>query len=310
MDQRIEELFRRQLDCWEEARNNYAALHDIKIKTLDVGQVTYTIQFNPARIVSSSAKVDKQSILRRPCFLCAENRPAEQEGLPIGGHYTLLVNPLPIFPHHLTLPENRHTEQCIIDRFDDMLGLARELKDFTLFYNGPRCGASAPDHAHFQAGDRHFMPIESNWRPLVADTVGTLRHATLYHLKDLPRTTLVLESADRGDLVELFNIIYNEMTLKLGNDEPMMNLLTLYEDGGWVVFLFPRDRHRPACFDAEGDDNLLSSPASVELGGVFITPVAGDFEKIDSAILSQILSEVCLSPDKFSQLIERIRQHL
>ncbi len=310
MKQRIQELFEHQMSVWEMARENYAALDHVSVKTLHIGDVTYKVQFNPARIVSSGAKIDKKTIAARKCFLCAENRPAVQTGIPFKEHYTILINPFPIFPRHLTIPDNAHTEQSIIERIDDMLDLAEALPDFTVFYNGPRCGASAPDHAHFQAGSRGFMPIESQWRQLIAAELGTRGKAHLYALKDLPRSTFVIESEVKADASELFDIVYDDMVLHFGEEEPMMNILALYEENKWVIFIFPREKHRPSCYTAEGEARLLSSPASVDMGGVFITPLEQDFEKMNSEILAQILGEVCLSRYDFEELIRRIQDDL
>lgn len=160
MNQTIHHLLTGQLASWETARNNYAALSGVRVKELNVNGILYKVQFNPARIVSSGAKVDAKSILERKCFLCPANLPPVQKGIPFGGHYNILVNPFPIFPRHLTVPELAHTPQRIATRFTDMLELAEALTDYTIFYNGPKCGASAPDHAHFQAGNKGFMPIE------------------------------------------------------------------------------------------------------------------------------------------------------
>ena len=275
LNENVHHLLDRQLAAWETARRSYDALAGVRVKELDVRGVPYKVQFNPARIVSSGAKVDARSIKERRCFLCAANRPAEQEGLPFLGHYELLVNPFPIFPRHLTVPETGHVPQLIAHRFADMLELARELTDFTIFYNGPRCGASAPDHAHFQAGSRGFMPIEADWRMRTDETVVQTDHQAL----PVPE----------------------------GDEEPMMNVLALYESARWTVFVFPRAKHRPACYTAEGDARLLSSPASVDLGGVFITPVEQDFQKITADDVAQILSEVCLSPEAFARVKEHIR---
>lgn len=164
MNQTIHNLLTGQLASWETARNNYAALSGVRVKELNVNGIPYKVQFNPARIVSSGAKVDAKSIQERKCFLCPANLPPVQKGIPFGGHYHILVNPFPIFPRHLTIPELAHTPQRIASRFTDMLELAEALTEYTIFYNGPRCGASAPDHAHFQAGNKGFMPIEKDWR--------------------------------------------------------------------------------------------------------------------------------------------------
>lgn len=307
MNQTINNLFTEQLASWETARNNYAALSGVQVKELNVHGIPYKVQFNPARIVSSGAKVDAKSIRERKCFLCPAHLPAEQEGILFEGHYNLLVNPFPIFPRHLTIPELEHVPQRIAPRFADMLELARQLTEYTIFYNGPRCGASAPDHAHFQAGSRGFMPIETDWRKQVAGKVADYGQATLWYLDDAPRTTLVIEAADKNDAMVLFGIIYRVLDVPAGESEPMMNVLALYEGDRWIVFIFPRAKHRPACYTAEGDANLLSSPASVDLGGVFITPVEKDFRKITAEDVAQILSEVCLSADDFDRLRQEIR---
>ena len=307
MNQTIHNLLTEQLASWETARNNYAALSGVQMKELNVNGTLYKVQFNPARIVSSGAKVDAKSIKERKCFLCPANLPAVQKGIPFEGHYNILVNPFPIFPRHLTVPETAHVAQRIAPRFGDMLDLARQLTDYTIFYNGPKCGASAPDHAHFQAGNKGFMPIEQDWRRQIAGKVADYGQATLWWLNDAPRTTLVIESADRKTAIKLFDTVYHSLDIQPGEDEPMMNVLVMYEDNKWIVFVFPRAKHRPACYTAEGDANLLSSPASVDLGGVFITPVEKDFIKITAEDIAQILSEVCLSPADFQKVRKRIQ---
>lgn len=308
MNQTIQRLLTDQLASWETARLNYASLSRVRVKELNVGGTPYKVQFNPARIVSSDAKVDARSISQRKCFLCPTHRPPEQKGIPFGGHYQILVNPFPIFPRHLTIAETEHVEQRIASRFADMLELARVLTEYTLFYNGPRCGASAPDHAHFQAGSRGFMPIEQTWRRQVAGKVTDYGQASLWHLDDAPRATLVIESASRKDAETLFGIICRSLEVKPGEEEPMLNVLALYEADRWIVFLFPRAKHRPACYTAEGEARLLSSPASVDLGGVFITPVERDFLKISAEDVERILGEVCLPAEDFLRVRQQIAE--
>lgn len=309
MNETIQKFLTEQLADWETARNNYAALAGVQVRELNVCGVRYKVQFNPARIVSSGAKVDAKSIQERKCFLCPANLPAQQKGIPFGGHYQILVNPFPIFPRHLTIPDLNHTPQRIEGRLEDMMELARQLTDFTIFYNGPRCGASAPDHAHFQAGNRGFMPIEADWKNLIAGRIADYGKATLYYLNDQPRTTLVIQSADMASANHLFRLICRLLP-EQPEGEPMLNLLAMYDEGVWTLFVFPRAKHRPACYTAEGDARLLSSPASVDLGGVFITPVEADFHKISPAIMEQILSEVCLSASDFAKLRQDIKNHL
>jgi ATP adenylyltransferase/5',5'''-P-1,P-4-tetraphosphate phosphorylase II len=229
------------------------------------------VQFNPARIASSAAKVDPQSIRERKCFLCSDNRPPEQKGVPFKEQYTILINPYPIFPRHLTIPALAHTPQRIASRFDDMLDLAQQLDDYAVFYNGPKSGASAPDHFHFQAGNKGFLPIENdrNWGNAIR-----------------------IESENKQEMLNRFRQIYDNLPLQPDDDEPMLNLLTWFENGKWATYFFPRKKHRPACYFAEGGDNLLISPASVDLGGVFITPLEKDFEKITAEDIAGILNEV------------------
>lgn len=308
MNKIINNLLIEQLGTWEMARTNYDALSGVRVKELDVNGISYKVQFNPARILSSGAKVDAKSIKERKCFLCPANLPPVQKGIPFEEHYTILVNPFPIFPRHLTIPEVNHVDQRIANRLNDMLTLAQSATDFTVFYNGPKCGASAPDHAHFQAGNKGFMPIEKDWRTQVAGKVADYGKATLWYLNDAPRNTLILESSKKEDTVALFDIIYQALEMSPEEEEPMMNVLVWYEVGKWIVAVFPRAKHRPSCYSAEGDANLLSSPASVDLGGVFIMPVEKDFLKITDNDIAQILSEVCLSTEKFQQLRQRIKE--
>jgi ATP adenylyltransferase/5',5'''-P-1,P-4-tetraphosphate phosphorylase II len=283
---------------------------EVKTKTFEVGDCTYHVQFNPARITSSAAKVDPQSLQERKCFLCPANLPPEQKGVPFKDSYAILVNPFPIFPRHLTIPDIRHTGQRILPRICDMLDLAEALDDFIIFYNGPKCGASAPDHAHFQAGNKGFLPIEKEWRCRKAGKIVAYGKAFLSFLDDAPRATLVIEAESKRDATTLFKAVYDSMELKPGEDEPMMNVLAWYEECKWIVCIFPRELHRPSCYRSEGDRNILISPASVDMGGVFITPLEKDFDKITAGDLSGILSEVCLSPERFHRLRQQIKEQL
>ena len=310
MNEQVNQLLQNQLEVWETAKNNYNALAGVRVKTLDVCGVPYKVQFNPARITSSGAKVDPKSIKERKCFLCPANLPEVQKGIVFKEHYNILVNPFPIFPRHLTIPEMEHVDQRIAARIGDMLDLAQALTDFTIFYNGPKCGASAPDHAHFQAGNKGYMPVEQDWSKQIGGKIGEYGKAQLLYLNDAPRATLVIESTCKEDAVKLFDIIYKNLTVKPEETEPMMNVLAMYEADKWVVFVFPREKHRPSCYTAEGDAQILSSPASVDLGGVFITPIEKDFNKITAEDLAQILSEVCLSKEDFETLKQKIKEQL
>lgn len=308
MKEKVELLIGKQLSEWEFARSNYNALSGVRTKELHVGGIAYKVQYNPARIASSGAKTDAQSIQARKCFLCASNRPTEQRGIPFKEHYEVLVNPYPIFPKHLTIPDTTHTEQCIEGRIHDMLELAQALPEFTIFYNGPRCGASAPDHMHFQAGSRGFMPIEHDWKERKGEKVVQQGGATLWRMDDAPRNTLVIESTCIDDAERLFNIIYQNLPTLPADEEPMMNLLAMYDEGEWILFILLRRKHRPSCYTAQGNERLLCSPASVDLGGVLILPIAEDFEKITDEMAENIVSEVCLSSEEVAQICKRIQE--
>lgn len=302
-------LLEEQLEHWEMASDNYRTLGQVKVKVLGFGAFRIKVQFNPARIISSAAKVDARSLKERKCFLCPAHLPKEQKGFPFGKNYQVLVNPFPIFPQHLTIPVLGHEAQYILPRFGDMLDLAKGLDEFTIFYNGPRCGASAPDHAHFQAGNKGFLPIEKEWRSMEQGRwmKGSI---SLHVLKGYLRNVLVIESKEKEDAVKLFGKVYEKLEVKEGEAEPMMNLLSWYEDGGWVICIFPRAKHRPACYFAEGDANLLLSPASVDMGGVLITPLEKDFDKITKADIRGILKEVSISDVDMDKLFVSLSKEL
>ena len=288
----VKKLIEEQLQEWPLAHQNYDALKTVRTKEFDFGQFSIRVQFNPARIQSSAAKVDSKSIQERKCFLCPANLPAEQRGIPFGKDYLILVNPFPIFPLHLTIPSEKHTDQLIADRYEDMLDLAGVLEDFVVFYNGPKCGASAPDHVHFQAGNKGFLPLEKDIKTVSKNIISQNDWIKIYSLENYLRNIIVLESEHKSELVKAFNNIYSQMPIKEGEKEPMMNIVSWYENGNYISCIFPREVHRPKCFFAEGDKNILLSPASVDMGGVFITPREEDFEKITKEDIKEILKEV------------------
>jgi ATP adenylyltransferase/5',5'''-P-1,P-4-tetraphosphate phosphorylase II len=271
MNEAVQQLIADQLAHWELAATNYQALAQVKTKLLTVDGHRYRVQFNPARILSSAAQVDAQSLQKRKCFLCAANRPAQQEALSFKDKYEILINPYPVFPRHLTLPALAHTPQAIAGRLGDMLDLAQALDDYILFYNGPKCGASAPDHFHFQAGSKGFLPIEQ-------DTAW-------------PNTVRV-EERDKAEALRRFQLLYDSLPVSAGETEPMMNILTWYDGDKWILCVIPRKKHRPACYFAEGDKQILISPASVDLGGVMITPLESSFHLITADTLKTIINEV------------------
>jgi ATP adenylyltransferase/5',5'''-P-1,P-4-tetraphosphate phosphorylase II len=309
LSDKTENLLDQQLTHWDLAKQNYAALKTVESKTVDVLGFPIQVQFNPSRIVSSAAKVDPESIQQRPCFLCGKNRPAEQEDILVDDRYWVLVNPFPIFPKHLTIPFVEHIDQRIAGHFEDMLDLAQLLPEYVLFYNGPQCGASAPDHLHFQAGSKGFLPLEMHWNEWRCFAERIVEHSNFSLLRHItyPHALLVMESSDRQTLITWFENIYRQLESPDNGVEPMMNLLCSWENGEWIVWLFPRRLHRPVCYFADGEQQLLISPASVDLAGVFITPREEDFQKVTASDLATIMDEVSISCDLLDRICHLLR---
>ena len=299
-------LWERQQISWPAVRERYKALERVQSRYFHIDGCTVGVQFNPDRIRSSAARTDARSLAERPCFLCDAQIPSEQEQMPFGEKYWLMVNPYPIFPCHFTLPVRTHEPQQIAGRYVDMLEMARRLDRFVLFYNGPRCGASAPDHAHFQAGSKGFLPIEKEWRSL-AEPVATGRGSVrVYAFRGAGRHAFIWESDTPEAASFFFERLYGWLEVKPGDGEPMLNLLVWTEDNKWITCLFPRSRHRPSCYFASGPEHLLLSPASVDMGGVLILPAEEDFMKIKEADIRRMFGEVCLAQDTFDFYLERL----
>ena len=306
IQEKVNELFEQQLSVWEMARNNFEGLKSVQIREFDFDGFGVKVQFNPARMVSSGAKVDAKTIAQRKCFLCAANRPEVQRGIE-WRDYDILINPFPIFPRHLTIPRREHVDQQLVPYIGDMFDLARELPDFVVFYNGPKCGASAPDHMHFQAGNSDFLPLVGDYFNLKSQGKCTMHNAQciidgvdIYTIDNYLRVVYCVESADRDALKEVFLRLYNSW-VKEESVEPMMNVVCLYKEstvngqqsteGKWYLFIIPRGAFRPWQYTAEGDKQLLVSPATVEVSGLFITPVKEHFERITKEDVVDILTQ-------------------
>lgn len=276
---------------WPEARRNYDALRGVLVRR--VGGVTLT--FNPARVRSTAAKVRPEDIARRPCFLCRGNRPAEQRSLS-WRTYEVLVNPYPIFGHHLTIASVEHCAQGLVSRVGDMYALAEALPGYAVFFNGARCGASAPDHAHFQAARE--LSDSSVLEGIVGDvgerlytlgeggiTVSTGTGRLAYHLvcRDEESAGVLL-----GHLMEVRRI-----------DEGMINAVArLSEDGHTVdIVVIPRRRFRPWQYDAMDDRHIAVSPAAVEVLGLYVLPYREDYEKMTAEMAEDVLRQVCYASD-------------
>lgn len=302
-------LYREQKTNWLLLADNLEGLKNARLKTFAYDGFRLNVQYNPKRITSSAAKVDKVSIEARKCFLCAANRPNEQRSVAFENTYEILCNPFPIFPEHYTIAHKEHIPQEIKHSFADMLALSKALPDLVVFYNAPNCGASAPDHLHFQAGNTGFLPIEEEFGTLKTNYGKALIKKSgleVTAINDGLRKMLVLESSEKNSLIKAFEPCY-EFTRKLAqNEEPMLNILSWYSNA-WRVIIFPREKHRPWQYFEEGEKNILLSPASVDFGGTLITPMEKDFAKISRDDLSDILQQLTLSDRNFEGLTDYLK---
>lgn len=306
--EKINELFSEQLTDWELARINYRGLSKVRTKKLAFSGYEVHVQFNPARIISSSAKVDVRSIKKRPCFLCSGNRPEEQTGIPIGDDMIILVNPYPIFRRHLTIPCESHTDQRILKNFSLMLSLSQAMHLYSVFYNGPQSGASAPDHMHFQAGNIGFMPIEMDFTGgKHARLVSSITGLEIWMWEGYQRGIITLRGNDGEKLAGVFGKLFESLSRRQPErPEPMLNILSGYSSDEWTVHIFPRKQHRPRQFFSSDGDKLLISPAAVDLGGVLITPREEDFEKITGEDVIDIFRQVCFSDTEIEAFVSEI----
>ena len=304
--QGIPQLFEQQLATWSQAADNYAALADVEVKDFDIDGMHFKVQFNPARAVSSGAKVDADSIKARKCFLCADNRPEVQRGIDWADDYTILINPFPIFPRHLTIPAKSHIPQSCSNAVGDMLRLAAGLDGYTVFYNGPRCGASAPDHFHFQAGNSDFLPLADNLNGVEMKEIKSLEDSRLYLVDNLPIKMFVIDANNAENGERLFKLLLNAMPVAEGDYEPMLNMLAYSTPAGVRLVVVPRKKHRPSFYGTEGEGTMMLSPAAVDVGGVFITPRRCDFEVLDESIIRRVIDELCLTSEEINNIAHKI----
>ena len=304
LELQVKKLLDNQLHTWQVVQDNYAALDFVQMRRIECLGREVLLQFNPKRIRSSAAKVDKASLEARPCFFCY--RPKEQESVIYNSDFEILVNPYPIFQEHLTIPLLRHERQQVKPYMGTMLDLAKSLPSFAIFYNGPKCGASAPDHMHFQAGTREGFPVIQNWVREENKLIWEKNGVNLYMNSYISPTTLFLVSKDREGVLELFERLYDLLEIKQEEYEPRINLLTWVNQEEWIICLFPRESSRPSCYYAEENDKILISPATVEMSGLFITPLESDFLKVTAKDLQKIWQEVSVEKDKIESLICKI----
>jgi hypothetical protein len=303
-------LLRQQKETWALLRTGYAGLQDVRTRTIMLEGCSLRVQWNPARIVSSSANLDAESISRRKCFLCAANLPEGQRGILFAGSYLVLCNPFPIFAEHFTIPHTSHTDQRIGPSFATMLDLAHAMqKRYLVSYNGPRSGASAPDHLHFQAGEKGFLPIESELGALEAEgrVLSDTKTMRVVATEGGLRRFIVLRAAERAPLVGALGALESALGGTTGEkEEPMMNILAWYDSGAWTVVVFPRAKHRPSAYFAQGEEKILISPAALDCGGVLTTPLEKDFNRLTEENVRVMFGEIFLAGDVFHRVCENL----
>lgn len=304
----IEALYKDQFKHWPFLNNNYENLAGVRTRTIHLNGYHILIQYNPNRILSSSAKVDHQSINARPCFLCEKNRPEEQHGIMYDNGYILLINPYPVFSRHLTIPTVQHEPQAITGHFEKMLLLARDLEQYVMIYNGPQCGASAPDHFHFQAVKTELLPVQNDFsRGICLDSHGEWNGIAVYTWDKYLRNFITLKGKDMLAILHLFDRIYEIMNKsQVSAGEPMMNIIASFEQGNWVLHIYPRKRHRPVQFFEQGEKKILTSPGSIDLSGFFVMAREEDFNKITVDDIADIYQQVCLDVEDVQFIVNEL----
>ena len=305
----LDRFFDRQLRLWPETRERYRELSHVETRELNVGTSTFEVQFNPARIRSTGATITKEAVAARPCFLCRKNRPQEQLTKVQDVDYELLVNPYPILPMHFTIPSRRHHTQQIRGMYGEMIQLLNHYPELMVFYNGPLCGASAPDHAHLQAGTSGILPLQKEWQRLSRNLTEVARRgddATLSVIEDYPCSALVIRARNRRGSERMFATLYHALPKMSDQSEPMMNIVAWHVDEEFISVVFPRKKHRPDCYYKTGDEQYLVSPGALDMAGYLITPRHEDYERITPEVAEDILKECALSADELETLKERL----
>jgi hypothetical protein len=309
LPQLCEALIHQQQSSWPQLANGYASLKEVRVREVMCEGYSVFVQFNPERMVSTGAKVDPKSISERKCFLCAENLPPEEQGILYRDEFLILCNPWPILEKHMTIAHIRHLPQGIEGYVPVFLELARAMAPaFSVLYNGPKCGASAPDHRHFQAGPIGTLPIENDAAdPARRELRLTVAGTVLFSLKNVGRQVLVIEGNHATRVEALFSRLLAAMRQFLATEEePKVNLLCSHSGGMWRLIVFPRQKHRPEAFFMTGDEQVLLSPATTDVGGVVVTPVEKNFNDLDARMIQNIFDEVMLDKDTVDQIIAAV----
>ena len=313
-DNSLHRFFNRQMEQWELARNNFRNLYNVEQRSLSIDGNTLRVQFNPARIVSTGARIDRKSIAKRPCFLCRKNRPEEQMTKIIDKDFEILVNPYPILPVHFTIPMRSHQPQAILGCYSEIHRILTSWPELVVFYNGPKCGASAPDHCHFQAGCSGFLPIQTGWQRYsrnMTELYSTAEGDSISIINEYPTPALLIRSHSQKTDAELFKVVYKALPHNPGDSEPMMNLVCWRTEDTFFTVVFARGKHRPDCYPqpegAAEDVSFMISPGALDMAGLIITPRKEDFDRLTAEKAIAILKEVSLDDTQFQETAARIQ---
>lgn len=306
-DSSISRFFNRQLEVWTDARHRFRDLKHVETRQFSD---QLKLQWNPARIVSTGAKIDKKTLGERPCFLCDKNRPKEQMSKQIDEKFHLLVNPFPILPVHFTIPARKHQPQLIYKNYGEMHRFISLHSDLMVFYNGPKCGASAPDHLHFQAGTNGILPLQTNWQRLsrnLTDIISLNDEEKISVVRDfiVPAFVIISKSAESDEA--LFRCLYKAMPQRGDETEPMMNIISWRKGEEFISVVIPREKHRPEAYFAEGDAQFVVSPGALDMSGLIITPREEDFRKLTEEKALSLLQECGVSEEKMNAIIAKLK---
>lgn len=306
-DSSISRFFNRQMEKWADARHRFRDLKHVETHQLSD---QLKVQWNPARIVSTGAKIDKKTLGDRPCFLCDKNRPKEQISKQIDDRFLLLVNPFPILPVHFTIPARKHQPQSIYKNYGEMHRFLSLHSELMVFYNGPKCGASAPDHLHFQAGTSGILPLQANWQRLSRNLTDIIslnddEKIALIHDFVVPAFVIISKSEDSDEA--LFQRLYKSMPVRGDETEPMMNIIAWRKGDEYISVVIPREKHRPEAYFAEGDAQMMVSPGALDMSGLIITPREEDFRKLTEESATAILQECGVSTDKMNSIVTKLK---
>ena len=306
-DSTISRFFNRQLEKWDDARHRFRDLKHVETKKLSE---EVRLQFNLARIVSTGAKIDKKTLGERPCFLCDKNRPKEQMSQQIDERFHLLVNPFPILPVHFTIPARKHQPQAIYKNYGEMHRFLSLHSELMVFYNGPKCGASAPDHLHFQAGTSGILPLQANWQRLsrnLTDIISLNDEEKIAVVRDFIVPAFVIISKSEESDETLFHRLYKSMPMRGDETEPMMNIIAWRKEDEYISVVIPREKHRPEAYFAEGDAQVMVSPGALDMSGLIITPREEDFHKLTEESATTILQECGISTEKMNCIVTKLK---